>query len=197
MGDVMDRIRLFFAFSLATAGAAFAGDQEASREQVHQELAAARQAHPAFDQYARAAFAQARAYPRLTIEQAFCIVSRGQVEDPACAGPLADALVVALRPLVPLKSVPLMEEGPAGEVAPARDAAGLPIFESPAVTGNGLLGPYRRNAYGLGMHSDATGRPFTFRTQDGEDVGGRVKVDAYGPGVHMDTFGRPVFAVPQ
>ena len=61
----------------------------------------------------------------------------------------------------------------------------------------GLLSPMEHDAYGPGIHSDATGRPFKFKTFDGEDIGiFKVKPDAYGPGVGMDEFGRPVRAVP-
>ncbi len=61
----------------------------------------------------------------------------------------------------------------------------------------GLLSPMKPNAYGPGIHSDATGRPFKFKTFDGQDVGiFKVKPNAYGPGVGMDEFGRPVRAVP-
>ncbi len=60
----------------------------------------------------------------------------------------------------------------------------------------GLLGPGRANAYGPGIHSDATGRPFMWRTEDGQSVIGGVKPNAYGPGVGMDQFGRPVRAKP-
>ena len=57
-----------------------------------------------------------------------------------------------------------------------------------------FLRPYRKDAYGPGLHSDATGRPFRWRTKDGQLVppGGRVRPDAYGLGVGMDQFGRPV-----
>jgi len=57
-----------------------------------------------------------------------------------------------------------------------------------------FLRPYRKDAYGPGLHSDATGRPFRWRTKDGQLVppGSRVQPDAYGLGVGMDQFGRPV-----
>lgn len=64
---------------------------------------------------------------------------------------------------------------------------------------NLLMKPYTHNAYGLGSHSDATGRPFEYRTEQGESAPGfiEVKPDAYGLGVHMDQFGRPVRAYPR
>jgi hypothetical protein len=54
--------------------------------------------------------------------------------------------------------------------------------------------PYRPDAYGPGIHSDATGRPFRWQTEQGEYVqpGIRVKPDGYGLGVGMDEYGRPV-----
>jgi hypothetical protein len=59
-----------------------------------------------------------------------------------------------------------------------------------------LLKPYKQNAYGPGVNSDATGRPFKWQTQDGKDVAPNTKVkpDAYGPDVGMDEYGRPVKA---
>ena len=61
----------------------------------------------------------------------------------------------------------------------------------------GLLGPGRADVYGPGIHADATGRPFSWRTEDGSAViFGRVKENAYGLGVGMDQFGRPVRARP-
>lgn len=61
----------------------------------------------------------------------------------------------------------------------------------------GLLSPMKHNAYGPGIHSDATGRPFKFETFDGKDVQiFKAKPNAYGPGIGMDEFGRPVRAKP-
>ena len=57
-----------------------------------------------------------------------------------------------------------------------------------------FLSPYRTNAYGPNIHSDATGRPFQWQTQDGsvplETL--RVQPNAYGPGIGKDQYGRPV-----
>ena len=64
------------------------------------------------------------------------------------------------------------------------------------VASPGLIGPGRADAYGPGIHADATGRPFSWRTQDGSLAFGRVKENAYGLGVGMDQFGRPVRARP-
>jgi hypothetical protein len=52
----------------------------------------------------------------------------------------------------------------------------------------------QRNAYGLGVHMDATGRAY----RDAVPGQGQVlelapvRPNAYGPGVGMDAFGRPV-----
>ena len=52
--------------------------------------------------------------------------------------------------------------------------------------------PYKHDAYGPGVHSDSTGKPFEWKTQDGQKSQGKIKIDAYGLGVGMDEFGRPV-----
>lgn len=62
-----------------------------------------------------------------------------------------------------------------------------------------FIGPYRSNAYGPGINSDATGRPFTWQSTPGHgaaDSVSRVRPDVYGPGVGMDQYGRPLEAVP-
>ena len=64
------------------------------------------------------------------------------------------------------------------------------------ISSQGLLGPGRADVYGPGLHSDATGRPFTWRTDNGQVAFGRIKENAYGLGVGMDQFGRPVRAKP-
>ena len=54
----------------------------------------------------------------------------------------------------------------------------------------------RRNAYGAGVNADQYGRPHTYRTADGQDLGIQsdgVKRNGYGAGVHTDKFGRPVY----
>lgn len=54
------------------------------------------------------------------------------------------------------------------------------------------------NAYGPGVHSDATGRPFTLQDNGGQKVqSGGVRMNGYGAGVHVDQFGRAVRAIPQ
>jgi len=59
---------------------------------------------------------------------------------------------------------------------------------------NTFLKPYKSNAYGPSINSDATGRPFQWKTQDGETImpHNKVKKDAYGLGISMDEYGRPV-----
>jgi len=60
-----------------------------------------------------------------------------------------------------------------------------------------FLKPEKHDAYGPGIHSDATGRPFKYETQQGRKLTiEKVKPDAYGPGVGMDQHGRPVRRVP-
>lgn len=57
-----------------------------------------------------------------------------------------------------------------------------------------IMRPSKQDAYGPGINSDATGKPFTWQTNDGQTVpaGGQVKPDGYGLGVGQDQFGRPV-----
>ena len=53
----------------------------------------------------------------------------------------------------------------------------------------GFMQPYHPNAYGPGINSDATGRPFSWQTQPGygpADPLSNVRPDAYGPGIGMD-----------
>lgn len=67
------------------------------------------------------------------------------------------------------------------------------------VSGDGLLPPARRDAYGPGMDADATGRPFYWAprgaaadAQSRPDPTLHVRPDAYGPGTGVDRYGRPV-----
>jgi hypothetical protein len=60
-----------------------------------------------------------------------------------------------------------------------------------------LLGPYKSDAYGPGIHSDGTGRPFTWQPKTSKgtrifDPTLNVRPDVYGPGTGMDQYGRPV-----
>lgn len=52
----------------------------------------------------------------------------------------------------------------------------------------------RRNAYGPGVHMDATGRPFAYRTRGDRGALGPITPNAYGPGIGMDATGSPVTA---
>lgn len=54
--------------------------------------------------------------------------------------------------------------------------------------------PHTHDAYGPGIHMDATGRPFSYYDRQGNSAYGPVQRDAYGLGVHMDQYGRPVQA---
>ena len=59
----------------------------------------------------------------------------------------------------------------------------------------GFQEPYRPNAYGPGINSDATGRPFVWQPSPGygpADPLSSVTPNAYGPGNGMDQYGRPV-----
>jgi len=66
----------------------------------------------------------------------------------------------------------------------------------PLPDGGALFGPTTQNAYGPGIHSDATGRPFMWQPQFGgsgfPDPTLQVQPDAYGLGVGKDQYGRPV-----
>lgn len=52
--------------------------------------------------------------------------------------------------------------------------------------------PYKHDAYGPGVHSDSTGKPFEWKTREGQTSRSKIKPDAYGLGVGMDECGRPV-----
>ena len=58
--------------------------------------------------------------------------------------------------------------------------------------------PRGQNAYGPGVHMDATGRPYRWVPTLGHSgtVLGPVKPNAYGPGIGMDATGKPVRATP-
>jgi len=67
----------------------------------------------------------------------------------------------------------------------------LMFLAAPALAWDG------ENAYGPGTHADRYGRPFEYRTDDGQAVPGFVQVqpNGYGLGVGVDQYGRPVRAV--
>ena len=50
----------------------------------------------------------------------------------------------------------------------------------------------KRNAYGPGVHMDATGRPYRDSASGGGAILEPVRPNVYGPGVGMDATGRPV-----
>jgi len=60
------------------------------------------------------------------------------------------------------------------------------------------LSPYHKDAYGPGVNSDSTGRPFQWKTQGGQTVppGSIVEPNGYGLGVGKDEYGRPVKTEP-
>lgn len=57
-----------------------------------------------------------------------------------------------------------------------------------------FISPYRDDAYGPGVNSDATGRPFQWKTRNGQTPppGSEVEPNGYGLGVGKDQFGRPI-----
>jgi len=90
---------------------------------------------------------------------------------------------------------------------PATSAGGATAVPAPSYLFTGqdgeiLLGPVQNNAYGLGVHSDATGRPFQWAPLPSHNPTGyvdpllQVTPNAYGPGIGMDQYGRPVTAHP-
>jgi hypothetical protein len=59
-----------------------------------------------------------------------------------------------------------------------------------------LVPPYKKDAFGLGVWSDSTGRPFQWQTKYGKTVIGNVKMDTEKPWIGVDPCGQPVTAVP-
>jgi hypothetical protein len=75
----------------------------------------------------------------------------------------------------------------------------LALLSPTSVLAQPYLGPYQSNAYGPGINSDATGRPFTWQPLPGNgpaDPLSRVRPDVFGPGIGMDQYGRPVQPAP-
>jgi hypothetical protein len=69
------------------------------------------------------------------------------------------------------------------------------LAQSSGPNAGGFLEPYQSDAYGPGINSDATGRPFSWQPLTGNgpaDPLSNVRPDAYGPGIGMDQYGRPV-----
>jgi hypothetical protein len=73
---------------------------------------------------------------------------------------------------------------------------GFMDFDSPATSRDGgftVLPPFQRDAYGPGIYSDGTGKPFMWKPDMGApDPLSKVKPDVYGPGIGADEYGRPV-----
>ena len=74
---------------------------------------------------------------------------------------------------------------------------GAPQQQVPQFYGQyGLQTPITPNAYGQGINSDATGRPFTWKPQYGgssiPDSTIQVQPYNYGQGLSMDQYGRPL-----
>jgi hypothetical protein len=73
-----------------------------------------------------------------------------------------------------------------------------PVYAADPDTGQGFIigDKFTPNAYGLGVHSDSTGKAFTWQPDNGPTLApifqDQVKPDAYGPGIGSDSFGRPV-----
>ena len=58
-----------------------------------------------------------------------------------------------------------------------------------------LFEPFQQNAYGPGINSDATGRPFYWQgraEQPGPDVTIQPGINRYGYGQSSDQYGRPI-----
>jgi len=83
----------------------------------------------------------------------------------------------------------------AGHEGDAPDTQSRPdLFGATMPNGQSLLGQEHKNTYGFGIHSDSTGRPFSWQAQ-GESAPNpllNVTPNGYGLGTGMDQFGRPV-----
>jgi hypothetical protein len=73
-----------------------------------------------------------------------------------------------------------------------RSPSGGGMSSADGFLGSGFLGPGIESAYGPGVHSDATGRPFIWTPDFGGPALGPITPNAYGPGIGMDGTGRPV-----
>ena len=82
--------------------------------------------------------------------------------------------------------------GSGHEQEPTGGQDGQSLFGA-TLNGRALLGHQQKDVYGLGVHSDSTGRPFSWQTE-GETQPSQlldVKPNAYGLGAGSDQFGRP------
>ena len=66
----------------------------------------------------------------------------------------------------------------------------LVFFVSSAYGWDDPLNVYQQDAYGLGVHSDQYGRPYT------TEPGIQLQQNTYGLGQHSDQYGRPVHPKP-
>lgn len=218
----MQRI-LTLVFAIILVGPSLAVAQEAKEAearaiaQLKAELYYTRARHPAFEPYLKPTFRYLAVYPDLLVEAAYCAVSQ-KVSD-ECQEAL-NTIPAEARPAIPKGAIPVFTEQAKDTYIPLLDIeTGLPIFESgnkkytafgpvgrkapqhkssvPKAGGIQPMGPIKQDAYGPGLHSDGTGRSFTYRTRDGQQTHGPVQQDGYGLGVHMDQYGRPVYAVPK
>lgn len=205
----------------ADAGGAAANlNVETAREvaRIKAEIQYTRARHPQFDIYRQATLRYVWTYPKLLIEEAYCAVSR---EPSDLCEEVLKTIPTEAPSAIPPQAIQIFLKQNDGVFIPLLDEqTGAPIFEAdgieytafgrvgqakvkpqsfPAagILSGPLLGPINTDAYGPGLHSDATGRSFTYRTRDGQQTNGPVQQDGYGLGVHMDQFGRPVYAVPQ
>jgi hypothetical protein len=195
-------------------------------QQVRAEVFWTRSRHTEFDLYRDATFRYLKIYPSLLVEEAFCIVTNEQsdvCETARNAVPvksrsaLPPSAIQILKEDIKGSFVPVFDEqtgfpvfevngveytaiGPVGRTALLHQEPEKHKTEANRVSeiiGRRLLGPVDFDTYGPGLHSDATGRPFEFRTRTGRKVYGPVEIDGYGLGVHRDEYGRPVRAVPK
>lgn len=102
-----------------------------------------------------------------------------------------------------LRSLAIQPQVDSKKIESSLDANGKEIQlkkESGLLTdpsGETFLNSVTPNAYGPGINSDATGRPFTYQPEFGSGGGQlKVKPNAYGPGIGLDQYGRPVRAQP-
>ena len=79
-----------------------------------------------------------------------------------------------------------------------RDYSGQPQTQQRRALTPPPQGQIKPNAYGPGVNSDATGRPFKWQPQgipkEHDDPLLKVKPNVFGPGTGIDQYGRPVQA---
>jgi hypothetical protein len=99
-----------------------------------------------------------------------------------------------MKSLLALAAILVMAGGYSASPASAGEpvGAGGVLQNQNSLPGPVILEPVTPNAYGPGINSDATGRPFTWKPDFGGPALGPVTPNAYGPGIGMDSTGRPV-----